>query len=806
MNSSGWPDHPSRRRDGAGPPSPVFAVPPLREPASRPSAGARAISRPAAERVNPPARPPERRASALRETRGAAWAYAATLLLGVLAAPPAGAANPSSPEPLCDWLSGIGAAAQAQADGDPAAAEGAARRALASRPRGAAAARAEAALGLALLARDAPGRAAESLETALGSAMPARAHLAFLRGRALLAAGHAARAAKLFGEAAAGGAGLALAAEARLREAEALLAAGLAAEAAPQLEALLRAAPSEATSAAARLAFGHALRALGDGERAAATWRALWLELPERVEAQAAGAALAAWRAAGGPVAPESGADHAQRAEGLLAAGRPEEALLALDAARGADDPPADPERAAGLRATALLALGRHAEAERTALPLAGAAAEDVQRGARLVLARCAARAGRVEEASRFFLDVAASRAPVPGLPEWRQRELGDESAFVAAWLSYDAGDFEGAIPRLEAFARANPRSRRAEDAAWFAAWSRYRLGRVGEADRAFAALARGPLGDAALYWRARLARGPSRQKALYRASLARSGEGWYALLARARLAALGERPPSPAPAPAARPFPEVQDGFAAARLSVSVELLALGLRTEALAELRDLSRGGRVRPSAAVVAQLATFAGDAELPFRIARDHLLPSRRALRWAHPEPHGEVLRRAAAGFGVDPALVLAVMRRESSFRPDARSGAGAEGLLQLRPATAERAAAVLGVPPSAAARLGDPETNVTVGAHYLGLLLGRFGDPASAIAAYNAGPRAAAEWAAARAGMPMDAWVESIPYRETRHYVKLVLPAWEVYRALSGEPPPAIDPARPISPPGAGAAF
>ncbi|HEY6002291.1 MAG TPA: lytic transglycosylase domain-containing protein, partial [Anaeromyxobacter sp.] len=436
---------------------------------------------------------------------------------------------------------------------------------------------------------------------------------------------------------------------------------------------------------------------------------------------------------------------------------------------------------------------------------LAGASDPGVQRGARLVLARAAARAGRVEEAIRYYADVASSRAPVPGFPEWRQRDLGDEAAFLAAWLPYDAGDLAKAIPSLEAFARANPRSRRAEDALWFAAWSRYRLRRAPDAERALAALSRGPLADAALYWRARLSRSRERQKALYRSALAMGEGGWYALLSRARLAELGEPAPRPR-APRARPFSEVQTPLVAARLSVAVELLGLGLRDEALAELRDLARGGRVRPAAALVAQLAAFAEDADLPFRMARDHLLPSRRVLRWAHPEPHRLALRRSTRGFGVDPGLLLAVMRRESSFREAARSGAGAEGLLQLRPATAERLGALLGVPGGLDARLADPVANITLGTHYLALLVARFGEPAVAVAAYNAGPRPAAEWAAARKGMPLDEWVECIPYRETRQYVKIVMSEWDTYRALAGERPPPLAPGRPIPVPGPGVGF
>ncbi len=147
-----------------------------------------------------------------------------------------------------------------------------------------------------------------------------------------------------------------------------------------------------------------------------------------------------------------------------------------------------------------------------------------------------------------------------------------------------------------------------------------------------------------------------------------------------------------------------------------------------------------------------------------------------------------------------------MRRESGFRADARSAAGAEGLLQLRPATAERLAALLGMPAGVGARLRDPETAIPLGAHYLGLLVERFGEPALAVAAYNAGPAPVAGWATARSGMALDAWIESIPYRETRQYVKVVLAEWDTYRAIAGEPGPALDPDRPVAPAPRGVAF
>jgi soluble lytic murein transglycosylase-like protein len=122
----------------------------------------------------------------------------------------------------------------------------------------------------------------------------------------------------------------------------------------------------------------------------------------------------------------------------------------------------------------------------------------------------------------------------------------------------------------------------------------------------------------------------------------------------------------------------------------------------------------------------------------------------------------MVRREAASAGVDPSLVAAVARTESGLDPRATSPAGAAGLMQLMPATAQ----ALGV-----ADPYDPVANIRGGAIYLRELLARFGgDIALAVAAYNAGPGAVERFG----GVP--------PYAETRRYVARVM---EAYRAELG---------------------
>ncbi len=151
----------------------------------------------------------------------------------------------------------------------------------------------------------------------------------------------------------------------------------------------------------------------------------------------------------------------------------------------------------------------------------------------------------------------------------------------------------------------------------------------------------------------------------------------------------------------------------------------------------------------------------------------------ALAWRFPHAYREAFRRAAEQAGAGPYLLMAVARRESGLSRDAVSSADARGLMQLRPAATREAARRLDRPAPEAGALSDPARNIELGAAYLDGLLERFaGNRPVALAAYNAGPGRVASWLEAEP-QPFDVWIESIPYRETRHYVQAVL----AYRAI-----------------------
>ncbi len=145
----------------------------------------------------------------------------------------------------------------------------------------------------------------------------------------------------------------------------------------------------------------------------------------------------------------------------------------------------------------------------------------------------------------------------------------------------------------------------------------------------------------------------------------------------------------------------------------------------------------------------------------------------ALPYLFPMPHQQHIRQVVAGYPVTESLVYGVMRQESGYIADVRSPAGAVGLMQLMPATAREVAKKIGIDVPRW-QLIDGEINIRLGTNYLATVLERFdGNVVLAAAAYNAGPSRVSTWIS-EASLAADVWVETIPFDETRSYVKGVL--------------------------------
>lgn len=279
------------------------------------------------------------------------------------------------------------------------------------------------------------------------------------------------------------------------------------------------------------------------------------------------------------------------------------------------------------------------------------------------------------------------------------------------------------------------------------------------------------------IYWQARTAMQLGRVEdatAQYSAVLNR--DNFYSAMAAARLG----RDVSPNDQPVNPPESLVEelaelDSFVRAR-----ELLMLGERIAATREWRYATRNLDTEQLVAAMS-LASVWGwhDMAVATATRADVFFDYRRL----YPLPYATEIANAASSQNLDDALLGALIRQESMFRPDAVSSAGAIGLTQLGLSTARGTAQTLGLPRPDRADLLEPAGNTSLGAATLRARLGRFEQQMPvALAAYNAGPAAAQRWLPEEP-VDNDIWIENIPYNETREYVRRVLWNGVVYTWL-----------------------
>ena len=343
-----------------------------------------------------------------------------------------------------------------------------------------------------------------------------------------------------------------------------------------------------------------------------------------------------------------------------------------------------------------------------------------------------------------------------------READLSDELLAWKARAALRAGDWRGVLRAVDAM-----REPAADDGAWVywrarARQALARPGAAGDAERAAARAGFEQLAGAA------------------------GGHGFYEKLALEELGRPLTAPPAPPPLTA--------DERAAARrhpgLNRALLAIALGLRADGVREWNywtNLHQPGGM--------------GERELlaaaDFACARqvwDRCINTSERTRGVvdfgqrFPTPHREAVLRQAQAIGLDPAYVYGLIRQESRFVTDARSGAGASGLMQVMPATARWTARRIGLDGFAPAMINDRDTNLLIGTSYLKLALDDFqGSLPLAAAAYNAGPGRPRAW---RNGPTLEGaiWAENIPFSETRDYVKKVLSNTTDYAALlTGQP-------------------
>lgn len=385
--------------------------------------------------------------------------------------------------------------------------------------------------------------------------------------------------------------------------------------------------------------------------------------------------------------------------------------------------------------------------------------------------------------AARWRWNADDDAAAQPLFEEVRRRFPDSDEAAAASYalgrIHQTAGRYDDAVAAYDRV----PPGRLATDAGWGAAWARYLAGRWHDAASRFRALgaAVGAEGDdAAEYWEARALANvgdPRAMATLQRLAERRDDEYYGFMAARYLTGAALDDPGLGVVAPPPPSFPDELQGPHADRARA---YLALGRPELARREIDAMLPGG----SPALLIQAYEAARAPGRSLQLVRRSFPVDELRERRLFPLGHWETVETEASRRGVDPLLVLALIRQESAFDDDAVSPADAHGLMQLVPSTAARVAEQLGIHPPDRWALHRVDLNVALGTTLVaGLLRDYDGSEIRALAAYNAGRPAVAKWTARSGGRPDDEFVELISYSETRRYVKRVLANYLRYRQL-----------------------
>ncbi|WP_343033420.1 transglycosylase SLT domain-containing protein [Alteromonas profundi] len=277
-------------------------------------------------------------------------------------------------------------------------------------------------------------------------------------------------------------------------------------------------------------------------------------------------------------------------------------------------------------------------------------------------------------------------------------------------------------------------------------------------------------------YWRARAleALGNTMQATVLYQQLAQERH-YYGFMASARIGTTPNLSNSPVP----------RDGSAIARLATTpatlraLEFYRLGRRTEARREWRYLL--------STLPDEQVTHAGVLAYEWGLYDQAIVSFAKSGYWddvqrRFPLAFEDHFKQQSSTYEVPNALAMAIARRESSFRADAVSPVGAAGLMQLMPGTARYVAKKK----VSQDTLFNVKDNVEFGVQYLRYLMDKLdNNPVLVSASYNAGWRKVLEWLPADESLPVDIWIENIPYRETRHYVKAVMAYQHIYEQQLG---------------------
>ena len=533
---------------------------------------------------------------------------------------------------------------------------------------------------------------------------------------------------------------------------------------------------SDALSATHKSAL--CLEQRGDAAGAVAALKTMWLKYPASVYAAKAEDDLSRLAAQGVKVNPYTPEELLRRATTLYDLKQYEEAAKALQSVPLAAQPAGAADRFLVKAAQALFKSRHYKDAEASlSLLLNKTTSRDVADETRYWLAKTLDRTGRGDEACALLIELAKSAA---------SPELADRALFEAAFIRKGEKKGAEAVALLKRILSDHPDSSFKQSATWQIAWESFQAGDMKTAAEYLKPLAESDaFREKALYWYAHALSATGDTAGAQRAVASLLAEfpfGFYAQSYRKKVKL--EADDITFPAGSVCEILPIPNGFDRVKA-----LISLGLYDEARKELSLASRKSAGKTSslqglARLYLEMEDYNGAYKL-LRNERPQRFDKNTIYQWgiSYPLVYRDQVTKLAAQHNVPENLVYAVIRAESSFLPTALSPAGAVGLMQLMPSTASIIANG-GKAKLATNGLTNPSTNIRIGIQHLRDLLTLYsGNVVLAVAAYNAGSGNVNRWRKAFGELRNDEFVESIPYPETREYVKKVLVSSEIYNRL-----------------------
>lgn len=507
--------------------------------------------------------------------------------------------------------------------------------------------------------------------------------------------------------------------------------------------------------------LGNALEKQGKYREASAVYKEVWLEYPETKGSSDAYRAAqnlsqtqgVAWRA--------SQSDYAQRANTLFKRSRWNAALNNYDKVASKS---ADMKTNMGI---AMVNTKQLNEAERILRNINSPRAL-FWRG------KLKSKQGLDSEASDLYYRIHLS---------FPNSELAPEGLYNAARLYQINGQTDRAVKIYDELIRKYPKNKYAEDGAWYLGWIYYRKGMYPEALGTFSSFtdAKSTFNASnSRYWKARtLEKQGRRDEAMaeYTALAALTTPTYHSYLAQKKT---GIRPNYQN----MNPESVALSTSANTRKDKTMFLIRYGMLEEAKLETEKMQEEANTQEEFVLVSLLYAKVDDYYNSIKVAQGIGLPQANTLSF--PRGYKDIVRAYSKKYGVDELMVYSIMREESRFQKDAVSPADAVGLMQLIPPTARTVARQIGISGFTVEMLTIPRVNIEMGIFYFKQVLDKWdGDVELALASYNAGPHRAADWKVRFYGLEKDEFIEEVPFRETRNYIRRILRSYGAYKAIYG---------------------